>query len=454
MTSDPLSTPAPSPSLPAVSALILLAALASAGRAWGCGVAFRENRGNDTARVHPARVDAAISHRNGVQRMIVALTAAPARAERLLWVFALPAEASRVRVEPLDAFLRFYGHDPCWGGRAWIHAFLLVSRATQIYPMLFERLFLPDPGPSLRSHSNRFRGSRADVHAEAVAADSAAALVDASAARGFHLPADAFAPLEAQFASAPSRTFVVAVAEPPARSLAHKAELPRGHQDADASRVCLFVEFPTGRATCPLPVQAGHGVSLRDFTIYVMGYVKPQCASELAGDWEVLYRFQSRFGPDAPDAFRRGLPPERIPCTVIRAASSGSYRGSEIRLTPTRPIGIAYAEFVESLSFHIGLEWLVRILLILCFSYLSAGIAGMVLFGEWRGYAAFGLMNLLTIVGLTVAARCRYARPDRDRPGARFASRASAMRFCALFSLVFVALTVLAGFVLLLPLRT
>ena len=45
------------------------------------------------------------------------------------------------------------------------------------------------------------------------------------------------------------------------------------------------------------------------------------------------------------------------------------------------------------------------IALVAVLSYVAAGVSGVLLYGQWKGYARLGLWNLLTLVGLVLAIR-------------------------------------------------
>ena len=414
-------------------------AVATAALPLGCAWSYGVVRGErDGTRVLKSEV--AISHRDGVQRMIVALTLDAPPDEQLLWVFPLPAPASQSRVTALRSFPRFFGHDPCWGGRAWIHAFLLVSRATQLYPMLFEHIFLPDPVAKLPYYPNRFRGHRAGVQTSIVAADSPAALSRAAVERGFRTSPTALSPFEPWLLRREPTAFVMTtIAAGPCRG----GDVAK----SGPSRACVFVEFPSSHAALPVPPANVGATGSRDLVVYVMDYVQAQCSTETASAFESAYRYQSRFGPGVPDSFLAGLPREQAPVTVIRFTGPLSGLGHELRFRPAHPPGLAYAELVESLSLHMGHAWAARLALILALSYMGAGTAGLLLFHKWRQYAWLGILNLLTIVGMAVIVyRRRSHQPS-------FRTQTAVWQFCGLFSVVYVLLTILAGYLLLLPFR-
>ena len=426
-----------------VAVFVLTTAALPVGCAWSYGVVWRVHKEPGVPCADVLKAEVAISHRGDVQRMIVALTLEAPRNEQLLWLFPLPAPASQSRVTALRSFPRFFGHDPCWGGRAWIHAFLLVSRATQLYPMLFEHVFLPDPVAKLSYYPNRFRGRSAGVQANIVAAGSPEALSKAVAKRGLHASLATLSPFEFWLSRREPSAFVMATIEVRPRT-------GGGAAISGPSRACVFVEFPSSHAVLPVPPANVDGTGRRDSVVYVMDYVQAQCSAEMASTFESTYRYQSRFGPGVPASFLEGLPREQAPVTVVRFTGPLSGLGHTLRFLPAQPPGLAYAELVESLSSRATLTLLAHILLILAFSHLAAGLTGLLLFRRWRGYARLGALNLLSIVGMFIAmGRLRVLYGDGRTP--TFVSRASRWKFCGLFSAVYVALTVLAGSILLLP---
>jgi len=413
------------------------------GCAWSYGVVWEAREGVWAPCTGVVKSEIAISHRSDVQRMIVAVTLDTPRNEPLLWVFPLPVAASQSRVATLRSFPRFFGHDPCWGGRAWIHAFLLVSRATQLYPMLFEHIFLPDPVAKLPYYPNRFRGCRARAQASVVSAESRAALTSALAERGLHGSPATVSAFDPWLSRREPSAFVMATIEAG----------PHASEDAASSRhrrACVFVELPSSQAVLPMPPVAADAAGSHELVVYVMDYVRAQCSAKAASTFGSTYRYQSRFGPEVPSSFMEGLPREQAPVTVVRFTGPPAGLSHTLRFRPAPPPGLAYAELVESLSSHAALTLLAHALLILGFSHVAAGLTGLLLFRKWRGYARLGALNLLTIVGMAIAMSrlsSRY-RAGRTPP---FASPASRWQFLGLFSAVYVTLTILAGAVLLLP---
>ena len=275
-------------------------------------------------------------------------------------------------------------------------------------------------------------------------------LADCIGRAGIGVPADVLTPLSVYLGE--GRAMVLATMAAPGGHLSRKAGATDGGRPGALRQLCLYAEFPSKQVVFPMPLQRPGQASSRAVSLYVMDYVRPTCAAAAADGLQLQYRFQSRFGRGVADAFKRGLPSEHIPYTLVRFPGSRPGSSLDLRFTPGRPASIAYAESVESLALNVGSAVLTGAAAVACLSYVSAGLSGLLLFGLWRGYARLGLCNTLTIVGVAIAVHRERVRRDRYQQLPRFATSASATGFCALFSAIYVALSAAVQLLLMLPL--
>lgn len=411
-------------------------ALLASPLAHGCGLALRCREGRAVAPAAFQRVEAVIAHQSGRQRMMLAATFRADPDDAVVWLVPVPAAAEQVRVRPTRVFPRLHGHDPYWGARVWVHSFLLVARATQLYPMLFEWVFLPGLGPRLRSPSSLVRGDAAPVLVSTLSAASSGALVESLGRQGVAVSPGQLARLDPYFRHGTAVSFVVALA---------------GAQDGHAPQtqcIRLFVDFPSRRAVYPMPPREGRGVSLAGTTLCLIGYARPAAAA----GFEVWHRLQSRFDPAVARDFTASLPEERVPCTIVRGTGTLAGPRPDLHFEPVQPLSMAYAAFIEGLSHRLVVAFGMRLALVVALSYLSAGAAGLVLFGRWRGYAALGLLNLVTLLGMAIIVSHHSGPRDKGWRWPHFATWAAGRNFCLLFSVLFVLMSVAAQYLLTLPL--
>lgn len=104
---------------------------------------------------------------------------------------------------------------------------------------------------------------------------------------------------------------------------------------------------------------------------------------------------------------------------------------------------MVYADLIASLADSAPLSALVILFLYAGLSCIAAGLSTLWTLGQWKGYARFGLWNLLTLAAVWFAVR--YS------PGERAASLRKA-NFVGVFTRVFVLATLAAQDVVLLPL--
>jgi hypothetical protein len=163
---------------------------------------------------------------------------------------------------------------------------------------------------------------------------------------------------------------------------------------------CLHVEFPTERAFYPMKVTNSYGEVLLPVEVVVAGYVAP-VGWDSSSAWDIRGRYRSEQTPEGADlAFARALPDGRFWCTVMHAYAD--FVEQDLWLERIPAPDVRYAEFIGHLS-RLPFAIPVGVALVALLSYVAGGLTGLITFGRWRGYAAFGLWNLLTIVGLIVA---------------------------------------------------
>jgi hypothetical protein len=100
-----------------------------------------------------------------------------------------------------------------------------------------------------------------------------------------------------------------------------------------------------------------------------------------------------------------------------------------------------FAHFVLYLGRRDVETLLVAVLVVAGLSYLSAGLAGLLVSRQWHRYAPFGLLNLLTIAGFLLGVVHLALREGREF---------RAFRFIAAFTIVFVVLGLILQLTLLL----
>ncbi len=382
---------------------------------------------------------AAIAHRDGVQRMVIAITVKLAEEEGALWIFPVPGSPDQTKLDVVDRFPQFRGVDPRTPAYNAIRTFWSALLATQIYPVVGLIAFGGEAGAFVVHEEVEKWG----IHAETVSAGSAEAFAEYLEGKGMAMPEQE---LEA-FAPYLSDEYVLIVAWVASRNevLREFPEYESGRYDSEERWPCLYVEFATEKPFYPLRPTATYGDVHIPVHLWIVGYVKPETDERLAALLQVRYYEQASFRERAPERFMEGLPEGPIQYTrvTIRGTPARAFT-DDLWFSPARPPGLRYARCIEALS-HPVPAVLTCLLLLAGLSYVSGGLSGLVLYRRWHRYAKLGLWNLLTLAGFYFSLR--HARDDNGEP------LKSPGDLVVVFTVVFMILTAAVAALLRAPLR-
>ena len=430
-------------------AIHVSAALAVAGGASSVladGVAFK---GLDWGSLAPALENeqiAAINHRDGVQRMIIAINFDAADDEQALWVFPVPGRPEAVSVDIQDTFPRFLGRDPAAIARTTISKTMTCVRAWQLYPLLVEGLgLLPHLG----------RGGDVGVHdriekwgirAEVLTADSPPALHEYLTSQGAVLAGNQLVTVEPYLDG--QHVLVVAWISSSRKVREAFPDIER-HAVAAGRCPCLYAEFPTEHAYFPLKPTSAYGDAVVPFRLWVTGFVEPQTqAIAVREGVSVDYFRRVGFGRAELERWARGLPADVVAYTRVTGELSARLFTDDLWFVPANPRHIRYADAIRELG-QSGLSIPLLLLLAAVLSFVSGGFAGLLTVRRWRRPAMLGLWNMATLYGLHIALRNRNLAGGTDGG----TSRKLRSEYCIAFSAVYVILSVVFQLVLLAPLR-
>lgn len=377
---------------------------------------------------------AAIHHRDGVQRMLIAINVDLEDSEDGLWIFPVCGTPDETKLDLVDQFPDFRGTDVRKRAGQDIRMLMALVRATQLYPCP------PDLLPSLARH----RGLNDAVHtsvekwgirAVTVSPLSAAELAAFLRAERPGVKAEDLAGFEPYFCD----EYVLVVAWLASRER-FEEEFP--DFEADPYRApggrwpCLLVEFPTDQAFYPMRPTATYGDLEMRVRLYVLGYVEPQTDPAFARILDVDHYEQRWLSQKLPVEFLAGLPRERIPYTRVTTWTVARNFIDDLRFAPVDLPGLAYAEHVRSLTTPAlqAASWFVVVGVL---AYLSGGVAGLLVFRRWGRPALLGLWNWLTLLGLGLAlhrtkVESLTGRTEPPRPGR------SKVAFLLVFTVLFV----------------
>lgn len=438
-----------------IAAVLLASMLFSPALSRADGMAFK---GGDFSALAPVTEDeqvAVIVHRNGVQKMILAINFQAEKDEKALWILPLPGTPGQTRVDVLEAFPRFLGRDPLGNARRRLNETFALIACSQLYPAIPMAL-MPTLAGVKQSSGSVLVHEEVDkhgIHVEVITADSLEALTAYLQKKEVNLQPDQLK----TFGPYLSKKYTLILAW--ISSLQELQEAFPDYKKESAfslgRRPCLYVEFPTEKAFFPLRPTSAYGKEMVPVRLYVMDYVEPETSPALKELLKVSYFVQRKWYDDtAPKRFIADLPAKNIPYTYISVNTAAENFTDDLWFMPTTPKSIWYAGQIEALGEKGALAF--ALVLIALFSYVSAGLAGLWLFGRWKEFALFGLWNLLTLYGLSIALRrAGGERGEKLRALAKNwhgqpVPRASL--FLARFALIFICLTVIVWQLLRLPL--
>ncbi len=379
--------------------------LALAGQARADGVAFGGEALSPLDWLPQHQQMAAIAHRNGIEKLIIAINIDMADDEEALWIFPVPGTPDRIRLDVLDTFPEFSGEDVRAQAGSAIYDSTALMTVTQIYPLVLALpLIVRAGGPSgFGSVSVHQEVDKYGVHAEAIRTHSLDALSEYLEGRGAHI---ARAHLQA-FEPYLSDEYVLVLAWIASREelLRQFPHLRDGWMEPSHRWPCLYVEFPTERAFYPLRPTSAYGQKWILISLFVLGFVRldvddPKWAEEHFG---VAYCKQEGFGPNAPEVFTDGLAEGSVAYTVVYDRSlTADQLTSDLWFTPHEPASVAYACVIAVLLSPYILVPLCA-LLVAALSYVSAGVSAGLVYGKWNPYSRLGVWNVLTLIGLGYA---------------------------------------------------
>ena len=103
--------------------------------------------------------------------------AAMAEKDKALWIFPVPGTPEGTKLDVVDSFPRFSGRDPRAPAAEAIGLLMMAVRATQIYHLIFEAVFLTHLGTSRVDASVHTHVEKWGIRSEAITADSLDSLV-------------------------------------------------------------------------------------------------------------------------------------------------------------------------------------------------------------------------------------------------------------------------------------
>jgi hypothetical protein len=189
----------------------------------------------------------------------------------------------------------------------------------------------------------------------------------------------------------------------------------------------------------------------------VLGYVEPELYSQIASYTETNYYVQNFYY----NAYGLGEfygDSQSEDYTKIEIEAPSKYFTKDLWITEGAPAKVGYASLIYSaISAHPIIS---GFLLLAIISSLAGAATGFILFRDWKKYAKIGLANIFTIIGLIIAIALTPTRKIEEGLKRRLkkeglfvitADFSRKVTFVVLYSISFLIIGAIVGFVLKLP---
>jgi len=424
-----------------VSVLVLGAAEAT----FGDGVAYKGLDYSSMRPIEQGEQRAVIVHRDGIEKMLIAVSLELEDEDKGLWIFPVPGNPETVKLDVLDSFPIFVGVETRDEAQELFGDIAQLVLATQIYPLPFVMI-----GDFSRSHlgslgtfdvSIHYEVEKWGVHSEAISAGSIGDLKGYLTEKGIGIETEELRAFEDYL----SDDYVLVLAWISSRKELLE-EFEEYGKDATLNNErwpCVYVEFATDKAFYPMRPTRSYGNERIRINLKVLDYVRidgthPHIYTE--------YYRQKKAVENVPLKMAQDFSSADVRYTKVSFYGEAESLNEDLWFIPGAPKNIKNAELIVSVLGNPFGYAIVLICMVLFFSWITAGLVGLVLFQRWRGYARLGLWNILTLVGFCIASyKVKGVVGERFCQTDRFPGR---WTFNVLFSIFYLVISAYLLFVL------
>jgi hypothetical protein len=426
--------------------------------AFGDGVAYS---GLDYSSMRPVKEGeqrAVIIHRNGIEKMLIAVSLELGDANKGLWIFPVPSDPNTVKLDVLDSFPVFEGVEPSYKAKGLFERIAQLTLATQIYPLPF--VMMSTFSLARARHDAiaiHYEVEKWGVHTEAVSAGSIEDLRGYLKGKGVGIETEALKAFEDYLSDKyvlvlawiSSRKELIEEFEEYGKTYATINYKGRRYKRFLNERwPSLYVEFATDKAFYPMRPTSSYGEEQIDITLTILDYVQ---TNETHPYIYTRYYRQSKAVENTPSKIAQDLSSKDIRYTRISFHDEARNLNNDLWFIPNIPRDIRNAESIVSILGNSFAFYIVLSCMIIFFSWVTGGLTGLVLFQRWKGYARLGLWNILTIAGLCIASyKVKGIVGERFGQTDRFPGR---WTFNVLFSIFYLLIAGYFMFVLMLILE-
>jgi len=236
-------------------------------------------------------------------------------------------------------------------------------------------------------------------------------------------------------------------------------ELPRGGYAYPYRRQPgIFITFPTDRIYYPLIPTSVYGSKTIPVRLYLIGHVTPNLYPEINSYTNTQYFIQKYGSKYDFENFYGNMDVNDMKFTKVEINVPSKYFKEDLWIDQVAPPQVEYATGIYySISKH---PFITSVVLILVISSITAAITGYLIFKDYKKFALIGLTNVFTIIGLAIALAFIKTKKMDESVKKRmkqlgFTPIMTDERkfiFLFLFSIFFLIITYLIGYIIKLPL--
>jgi hypothetical protein len=418
--------------------------------AFGDGVAFSGRDYSSMRPIEQGEQRAVIIHRNGIEKMLIAVSLELEDEDKGFWIFPVPGKPETVKLDVLDSFPVFEGAETWGEAQDLFGGVVKLALATQVYPLPF--VTVHDLESAYSGHrsaalglkfkvSTYYEVEKWGIHTEAVSAGSIEDLKGYLEEKGVGIKTEELKAFEDYL----SDKYVLVLAWISSRKELRK-EFKEYGKDATLSKKrwpSLYVEFATEKAFYPMRPTRSYGKKFIAINLAVLGYVRIDGAYPHI---YTAYHRQNKSTENVPSKIAQELSSKDVRYTRIIFYNTAENLSNDLWFIPGAPTSIKNADLIVSVLGNPFGFCVALICLVSFSSWMTAGLTGLVLFQRWKGYARFGLWNILTLVGLCIASyKVKGMVGERFSQVDRFPGR---WTFNVLFSIFYLMIAGYCSFIL------
>lgn len=367
------------------------------------GMAYRENDLRWYIIATQEMQKAAIAHKNGREKLIITINLKLEDKERGLWIFPVPGKHEDVKIDILDQFPVLEGKRIYLTGYNRLEKFFIAMGNTQIIPIFI----WPFYGTRGKHEDYAIVESveKMGITSETVSINSLEGLRSYLQKHKIKMDSDELKSFSPYLKD--NYTLVVTWISSK-KALLKEFPTYLDNKSSTDRHPCVYVEFPSEKPFYPMRLTSGYGENKMRIYLTVLGYVKPIVNESLSNNISFDHFF-GKSGSSNDSSFwgNESNGEDVLTYTKVLIKAPAIEFQQDILFDYEKPISVSYAQslnylFYSDNSWFYFMRWLIGVLL---FSYISAGFAGLILFGKWNNFAKIGLWNALTVYAFYLASR-------------------------------------------------